>query len=144
MSEKRRHPAYGRLAAHRKALADLHLRTLFQDDPRRFERFSIEVGDLLLDYSKNLITAETMALLVELAEQAGVGRAIEGMFAGEKINRTEDRAVLHVALRDRSGGPTLVDGEDVMPAVRAVLEKMRRFSDAVGGDAVGGDAATQL
>ena len=126
-------PVYPRLAAHRQAFADVHLRTLFRQDPGRFERFSVEAEDLLLDYSKNLVTAETMALLVELARAAGVDRAIDGMFAGEKINATEDRAVLHVALRNRSNRPLLVDGEDVMPKVNAVLEHMRRFSDAVGG-----------
>ena len=127
-----RNPFYPRLAAHREALADINLRKLLEDDPTRFERFSIEVGDLLLDYSKNLITAETMALLLQLAMKAGVRRAIDSMFAGEKINATEGRAVLHVALRNRSNRPIQVDGEDVMPRVNAVLAKMRRFSDAVG------------
>ncbi len=125
-------PIYPRLAAHREALADVHMRGLFEQDPGRFERFSVEVGDLLLDYSKNLITAETMILLLRLATKAGLRRAIEGMFAGERINPTEDRAVLHVALRGASNRPILLDGEDVMPAVNAVLEQMRRFSDAVG------------
>ncbi len=123
---------YPRLVAHRETFADVHLRHLFRDDPERFERFSIEVGDLLLDYSKNLITSETMALLLELAREAGVERAIQGMFSGEKLNDTEGRAVLHVALRNRSNRPIGVDGEDVMPAVNGVLERMRRFSDAVG------------
>ncbi len=132
MPQLTENPIYPRLAAHREALADVHLRTLFQQDSRRFERFQVEAGDLLLDYSKNLVTAETMVLLFRLATKAGVRRAIEGMFAGEKINRTEDRAVLHVALRNRSNRPILLDGEDVMPAVNAVLARMRRFSDAVG------------
>ncbi len=125
-------PIYSRLAAHRETLGDVDLRGLFEQDPGRFERFSVEAGGLLLDYSKNLITAETMALLVELARQAGVERAIERMFSGERINATEGRAVLHVALRNRSNRPIPVDGEDVMPKVNAVLAKMRRFSDAVG------------
>ncbi len=121
-----------RLQEHRTVLGDTHMRTLFDDDQDRFERFSIEVDDLLLDYSKNLVTGDTMALLCEVAEEVGVPAAIEAMFAGEKINQTEGRAVLHVALRNRSNRPMLVDGEDVMPAVNAVLAHMRRFSDALG------------
>ncbi len=132
MSKLTRYPVYPRLAAHRAALEGVHLRTLFAADPERFERFSLEVDDLLLDYSKNRITAETVALLTRLAEEAGVPRAIERMFAGEAINRTEGRAALHVALRNRSNRPIRVDGEDVMPAVNAVLARMRRFTDAVG------------
>ena len=125
-------PAYPRLAAHRQALEGVHLRDLFEQDPGRFERYSVEVGDLLLDYSKNLVTVETMALLLDLALEAGVDRAIEAMFSGQTINATEGRAVLHVALRGAPNRPIRVDGEDVMPKVRAVLAKMRRFSDAVG------------
>ncbi len=128
----RENPIYNELKRHRMEFENLHLRALFEQDPRRFERFSIEVGDLLLDYSKNLVTADTMRILVDLAHAARVGRAIRRMFTGEKINVTEDRAVLHVALRNRSNRPILVDGQDVMPAVNAVLDQMRRFSDAVG------------
>ncbi len=132
MPQLTENPVYLRLAAHRETLENVHMRALFRDDPGRFERFSLEAGDLLLDYSKNLVTQETMALLVELAEEAGVGRAIRRMFGGEKINTTEGRAVLHVALRGASDQSIAVDGEDVMPAVRAVLDRMRRFSGAVG------------
>ena len=97
-------PVYSRLAAHRGTLEGVHMRQLFADDPGRFDRFSLEVGDLLLDYSKNLVTSETMELLERLAEEAGVPAAIEKMFTGEKINRTEGRAVLHVApARDGPG-----------------------------------------
>jgi glucose-6-phosphate isomerase len=124
-------PAWQALAAHRREIEATSMRELFATDPGRFERFSLRLDDLLLDYSKNRITAETMRLLVALAEQAGVRREVAAMFAGEKLNRTEGRAVLHVALRNRSARPMSVDGHDVMPEVRRVLEKMRRFSAAV-------------
>ncbi len=124
--------ALQRLQQHHTEFADTHMRTLFDTDPKRFERFSIDVDELLLDYSKNLITAETMLLLREVAEEAKVPAAIASMFAGEQINRTEGRAVLHVALRNRSNRPIFVDGEDVMPPVNAVLAQMRGFTDAIG------------
>ena len=107
------------------------MRDLFARDPGRAERFSVELDDLHFDYSKNRITDQTVGLLCDLARASGVGEAVEAMFAGKKINWTEDRAVLHVALRNRSNSPILVDGHDVMPQVNAVLEKMRRFSEAV-------------
>ncbi|HXX67684.1 MAG TPA: glucose-6-phosphate isomerase [Polyangiaceae bacterium] len=112
---------------------DLHLRSLFEADPKRFERYSVEVEDILVDYSKNRVTEEIMAALFELARQARVFEWRDRMFSGEKINRTEDRAVLHVALRNRSNRPIEVDGKDVMPEVNAVLAKMRKFTDAVRG-----------
>jgi len=123
--------SWERLKAHRQAMSGLSMRRLFEEDPGRFERFSLTLGDLLFDYSKNLITSETMELLFDLAREAGLDKAIQAMFAGEKINNTEGRAVLHVALRNRSNRPIYVDGVDVMPGVNAVLAKMRRFSDAV-------------
>jgi glucose-6-phosphate isomerase len=107
------------------------MRDLFARDPQRFERFSLELGSILLDYSKNRITEETMTLLLDLARQAGLAERIEAMFSGERINTTEGRAVLHVALRNRSNRPIRVDGRDVMPDVNRVLDKMRRFSEAV-------------
>jgi glucose-6-phosphate isomerase len=107
------------------------MRDLFDADPSRFERFSLELGPLLFDYSKNRITDETLVLLVELARAAEIEQARGAMFAGERINWTEDRAVLHVALRNRSDDPIEVDGVDVMPAVNSVLAKMQRFSDEV-------------
>ena len=109
----------------------LHMRTLFAEDPKRFERFSLELGEVFLDYSKNRITVETMRLLVALAEQQGVAVWRDRMFAGDKINGTENRAVLHVALRNRSNRPIVVDGKDVMPEVNGVLAKMRRFTDTL-------------
>jgi glucose-6-phosphate isomerase len=132
MTTLARFPVYQRLAIHRDRLALTHLRRLFADDPGRFARLSIALDDLVVDYSKNLVTDETVALLVRLAEEAGVPAAIERMFGGEKINRTEGRAVLHVALRNRTDRPMFVDGEDVMPEVNAVLARMRRFTDALG------------
>jgi len=124
-------PEWLELQQHCEQIADLHLRGLFDEDTDRAERMSIEDGGLLLDYSKNWANDETMAKLIALAQAVGLGEAIERMFTGEKINTTEDRAVLHTALRNRSDQPVLVDGEDVMPGVRAVLEKMAAFSDKV-------------
>ena len=119
------------LAAHRAGREGVHLRALFAEDPARFERFSRRFDDILVDFSKHLITDETLDLLLALAEEVDVAGWIRRMFDGERINTTEDRAVLHVALRNRSTRPVLVDGEDVMPAVRGVLDQMRTFSDAV-------------
>ena len=111
-----------------------HLRELFAGDPDRASRFSLKVGEhLQIDYSKNLITADTMKALVELARKTGVETLRDQMFAGDAINVTENRSVLHVALRNRSSRPMLVDGRDVMPEVRAALDHIRRFSDAVRG-----------
>ncbi|MGB7994926.1 MAG: glucose-6-phosphate isomerase [Photobacterium halotolerans] len=128
--------AWQALTAHFEQAQDLQLSELFAKDSSRFETFSAAFGnDILLDYSKNLITEETLAKLFDLAEQTELKTAIASMFNGEKINRTEDRAVLHVALRNRSNTPVLVDGEDVMPHVNAVLAKMQQFSDRIiGGD----------
>ena len=123
--------AWQNLQSHYQAVEPLHLRDMFQKDPGRAERFAIEDCGLVLDYSKNRITEETVSLLLALAESAGLKEAIERMFTGEKINSTEDRAVLHTALRNRSAEPVLVDGEDVMPAVRAVLDQMAAFSEKV-------------
>ncbi len=110
---------------------DRHLRRLFADDPDRFPALTAEAAGLFLDYSKNRVTAETRGLLVDLVRQTGVEAQRERMFRGEAINTTEGRAVLHTALRNRSGEPVRVDGEDVMPAIRAALEHMRRFCLAV-------------
>ena len=124
-------PAYTHLIAHRDGMAKVHMRDLFASDPERFARFSLRLGDLLVDYSKNRVTEKTLDLLVRLAGEAWLRGWIDALFSGEKINRTENRAVLHVALRNRSNRPILVDGEDVMPAINAVLAKMRGLSDRV-------------
>ncbi len=106
-----------------------HLRELFEEDPARFEKFSVQFEDLLVDYSKNIINEEVLKLLVQLATEVGVREAIDAMFRGEKINRTENRSVLHTALRNRSNTPVMVDDEDVMPEVNRVLDQMRLFSE---------------
>ncbi len=125
--------AWRDLAEHAQKTAGAHLRQLFAREPARFQSFSLHLDDLLLDYSKNRVTAETMGLLMALARQADLATWRERMFAGDRINLTEDRAVLHVALRNRSNRPILVDGDDVMPAVNAVLARMRSFTEAVRG-----------
>ena len=119
------------LGEHFSEIGDGHLRDMFGDDPDRAERMSLEACGLFLDYSKNRATAETMGLLTALAEARGLRGAIDDMFAGKAINETENRSVLHVALRNRSNTPILVEGKDVMPGVNAVLEKMRGFADRV-------------
>lgn len=124
-------PVWQALQAHHAAIADLHLRDLFAADPGRFDRFSRRFGDLLVDFSKHRITGETLGLLVELARQAQLPAWIERTFNGEMINHTERRSVLHVALRNRSDRPILVNGENVMPGVNAVLEHMRKFADQI-------------
>ncbi|MEO3432706.1 glucose-6-phosphate isomerase [Inquilinus sp. CAU 1745] len=139
MSQLTASPAWQALERHRDGLEDTGLRRLFADDPDRFRDLSLTFGDsLLLDYSKNLVTSQTMTLLFDLARQQGVEPWRDAMFAGERINGTEGRPVLHTALRNRSGRPVTVEGEDVMPAVRRVLDQMRTFSEAVrSGDWTG-------
>ncbi len=124
-------PAWRALQDHHNAIAAMSMREWFDADPQRYARFSLQLGELLLDYSKNRITADTLALLVQLAREANLSARIQQLFQGDKINTTERRAVLHVALRNRSGKPMLVDGMDVMPAVNAVLAQMRAFTQAV-------------
>ena len=125
------HPAWQALVTHQREMRSVHMRELFERDPERFERYHASVGDVLVDYSKHRVTDATMRLLFELAEQAGLPRLIEAMFAGERINVTEDRAVMHTALRHQGDTPVLVDGEDVMPDVRSVLARMRNLALAV-------------
>ena len=127
--------AWRALQRHAETMAGQHLRDLFAADPDRFARFSLRFDDLLLDYSKNRITAETLRLLLDLARQADLEGWRERMFAGARINTTEDRAVLHIALRNRSNRKVLVDGQDVMPAVNAVLAQIADFSERVRGGA---------
>ena len=123
--------AWRNLNDHFKKIKKVQMKDLFAADPRRFEKFSLRFQDILVDYSKNRITPETIQLLLSLTEEADLGDAVEKMFTGNKINETEKRAVLHVALRNRSNTPIHVDGKDVMPEVNAVLEKMRNFSERV-------------
>ncbi|MEB8433460.1 glucose-6-phosphate isomerase [Cocleimonas sp. KMM 6892] len=124
-------PAWVALLEHFERVEKVHMVELFDQDPERFKKYSIQFNDMLLDYSKNRVTDVTMKLLFSLAEQAGVEKWRDKMFSGEKINNTEGRAVLHTALRNRSGKPVFVDDENVMPLVDAELEKMRDFSDKV-------------
>jgi glucose-6-phosphate isomerase len=123
--------SWKQLSEHFQSAQSLHMRDLFEKDLNRFHKFHIKFNDILVDYSKNRITEESMKLLFDLAKEAKVEEWRTKLFAGEKINNTENRAVLHVALRNRSNTPILVDGEDVMPGVNAVLAKMKSFCDTV-------------
>ncbi len=123
--------AFKKLKTHHKTIARQHLKDLFAEDPNRFKKFSIRFGDILLDYSKNRINGRTRSYLIQLAEEAGLADAIEKMFTGDKINATEDRSVLHIALRNRANTPILSDGKDVMPEVNLVLERMKEFSGKI-------------
>jgi glucose-6-phosphate isomerase len=123
--------AWKALEAHYQQIQGKQLKQLFADDPARGERFTVETGGVLLDYSKNLITDETLKLLIQLAEESGLRARIDAMFSGKKINITENRAVLHVALRAPKSESIFVDGEDVVPAVHAVLDKMAAFAERV-------------
>jgi glucose-6-phosphate isomerase len=124
-------PAWKALEAHYQQVRELHLRRLFGDDPGRGERMTAEAVGLYLDYSKNRLTDETLKLLLQLAEESGLRARIDAMFRGEKINLTEKRAVLHVALRAPKGAVIVVDGENVVPQVHAVLDQMANFSERV-------------
>jgi glucose-6-phosphate isomerase len=123
--------AWKKLIAHGAAMKNIHMKRLFTEDPERFQKFSIRFNDILVDYSKNRITGETLRLLLELAEACGLKNAIEKMFTGEAINETEKRAVLHTALRNRANTSVYADGKDVMPEVNAVLAQMQDFSNRV-------------
>ena len=131
MSELTQTAAWKKLAAHAEEMKKVHMRDLFADDPQRFDKFSLHFGDTLVDYSKNILTEETRDLLLDLARERDVKGWTERMFAGEKINNTEGRAVLHTALRNRSNRPVMVDGHDVMPDVNRVLAQMRSFTESV-------------
>ena len=124
-------PAWQALAMHADQVRDVHLRSLFANDPSRGERFAVEAAGLYLDYSKNRITDETVRLLVAVADACGLRERIEAMFCGERINTTEDRAVLHVALRAPRGESIVLDGDDVVPHVHEVLDRMAAFADQV-------------
>ena len=131
MSKLTSSPAWQALQAHHATIEPLHMRNMFRDDPARFDKFSLQLGGLLFDYSKNRINEETVRLLIALARQAELPAWIARMFGAERVNSTERRAALHTALRNRSGRPVLLDGKDVMPDVRRVLGLLRRFSEAV-------------
>jgi glucose-6-phosphate isomerase len=136
--------AWKALQAHFQQISGKHLRELFGEDPARGERLTAEAGGLFLDYSKNRVTDETLKLLVQLAEESGLREKIEAMFRGDKINITENRAVLHVALRAPVGESIVVDGEDVVPAVHAVLDKMAGFAERVRSGAWKGHTGKRI
>jgi glucose-6-phosphate isomerase len=123
--------SWRKLSDHYREIEPVQMKDLFAADPDRFKKFSIRFKDLLVDYSKNRITEETLRLLIGLAAETGVKEAIEGMFTGQNINTTENRAVLHTALRSRTETPLLVDGEDVRPEINAVLQKIKMFSEQI-------------
>jgi glucose-6-phosphate isomerase len=137
-------PAWKALAAHHEKVRALHLRDLFAGDPKRGERLTAEAVGLFLDFSKNRITDETLALLMQLAEQSGLRARIDAMFRGEKINITEDRAVLHVALRAPRDESILVDGKNVVPEVHAVLDRMADFANRVRSGAWKGHTGKRI
>ena len=119
------------LIVHFKEMKSLHMKDLFASDPERFNKYTIRFNDILVDYSKNIITEETLRLLLNLIEEVGLKDAIDKMFSGDRINETEERAVLHIALRNRESIPIYVNGKDVMPEVNAVLDKMKEFSNKI-------------
>src|ERR1700730_17541853 len=137
-------PAWKALEAHYGKVRGLHLRKLFADDAKRGERMTAEAAGIYLDYSKNRITDETMTLLLRLAEESGLRERIDAMFRGEKINITEKRAVLHVALRAPRGASIVVDGQNVVPQVHAVLDKMADFSNRVRSGAWTGHTGRRI
>src|SRR5690348_588295 len=137
-------PSWKALQAHQEKMRDVHLRTLFADDAKRGERMTAEAAGIFLDYSKNRVTDETLALLRALAEESGLRERIDAMFRGDKINITEDRAVLHVALRAPKGTSIIVDGEDVVPRVHAVLDRMADVSNRIRNGAWKGHTGRRI
>jgi glucose-6-phosphate isomerase len=137
-------PAWKALSAHYKKIQGLHLRKLFAADAKRGERFSLEAAGLFLDYSKNRVTGETLRLLAQLAKESGLRERMDAMFSGEKINITENRSVLHVALRAPKSQSIVVEGKDVVPEVHAVLDKMAAFADRVRSGAWKGHTGKRI
>src|SRR5678816_4117974 len=137
-------PAWKALEAHFSKVREVHLRKMFADDPKRGERMTTEAVGIFLDYSKNRITDETLKLLIQLAEESGLKDRMEAMFRGEKINITENRAVLHVALRAPRGASIVVDKKNVVPEVHSVLDKMAAFSDRVRSGAWKGHTGKRI
>jgi glucose-6-phosphate isomerase len=144
MSDLVQSPSWQALKKHHAEMRDVHMRTLFAQDKERFSRFHLALGDLLVDYSKHRVTKDTMRLLFDLARQAKVEEWRDKMFAGAKINGTENRAVLHVALRNRSNRPVVVDGADVMPEVNGTLARIRGFTESVRSGAWKGHTGKRI
>ncbi|MGI8955892.1 MAG: glucose-6-phosphate isomerase [Chthoniobacterales bacterium] len=137
-------PAWKALVAHHKKIQDLHLRKLFADDSKRGERMTARAAGLFLDFSKNRVTDQTLKLLIQLAKESDLSGRIAAMFSGEKINVTEDRAVLHVALRGPKGATIMTDGKNVVPEVHSVLEKMSAFSERIRSGAWKGHTGKRI
>ena len=123
--------AWKKLVEHQKSIQATHMRDLFNQDPNRFDNFHLNFQDLIVDFSKNKINNDTLNLLIDLAREAKLDDWQTKLFKGEKINFTENRAALHTALRNQSNHPIMIDGEDVMPKINNVLDKMRKFSEDV-------------
>src|ERR671918_2387566 len=140
----RKRPAWASLEQHHKKMQGVHLSQLFADDARRGEKMAVEAAGIYLDYSKNRITEETLGLLLQLAEQSGLRERIDAMFRGDKINVSEKRAVLHVALRAPKGATILHDGKNVVPEVHAVLDKMADFADRLRSGAWKGHTGKRI
>ena len=119
------------LEEHFKEIRQSHMRDMFAEDPQRFDKFSLKLNDILFDYSKNIINSQTMEQLYNLADECEIGLWISRMFDGEPINQSENRAVLHTALRNKSEQPILVDGEDVMPAIREEQQRVKQLAEAI-------------
>jgi glucose-6-phosphate isomerase len=137
-------PVWKALEAHHRKVGEFHLRKLFAEDPKRGERMAAEAVGVYLDYSKNRVTEDTLRLLVQLAEESGLRAQIDAMLRGERINVSEKRAVLHVALRAPRGASIVVDGKNVVPEVHAVLDKMADFSDRVRSGAWKGHTGKRI
>ena len=137
-------PAWKNIEAHSQKVRALHLRDLFAHDGERGQRLTAEAGGIYLDYSKNRVTDETIKLLLRLAEESGLRQRIDAMFGGERINRTENRAVLHVALRAPRGASIQVDGRNVVPGVHEVLDRMADFSNRVRSGAWKGHTGKRI
>lgn len=144
MSSLTQKPAWQALIRHRRSFDNVQMRELFEADSARAEKFTLKTGEILLDYSKNLITDETLSLLLQLVRDCGVETLRDRMFCGDAINLTEQRAVLHTALRNRSNRPVIVDEVDVMPAIKAVLNKIRRYSEALRQGEITGYTSKRL
>jgi glucose-6-phosphate isomerase len=140
-SSRTKLPAWQALEQHRRAIEGVHLRRLFEQEPARFERFSLRLGDILLDYSKQLVTEETVRLLFALARECDLDGWVKRMFSGERINVTENRAALHVALR--AAQPVLLEGRDVTRDVKAVTARMRELCEGVRSGAITGAAGCE-
>src|SRR5262244_3242953 len=137
-------PSWKALGSHYREMEKMHLRQLFASDSSRGERLTLEAAGIFLDYSKNRVTDETLRLLLKLAEESGLRERIDAMFRGEKINVTENRAVLHVALRAPRGASFVVDGKNVVPEVHAVLDKMADFANRVRSGAWKGQTGKRI